>query len=295
MLGAHGYMIFLIAHNIAVYLQCAVGHTGCHAIVSPGCQRSGRDIKGPEVRKNIVSNQGRPLLAVSVREMLFQWFCDIRQSVQGRLPVAVVMAQADLLVSQYTKSMLAAGRVPRAPKITRGWVWSWRKAYGVSFRKPNRRFKLTRKALLVRLKIFWLNNIRVRHFARLTLKVDVGRHVDNCDQKGWYMNHAGAREKGTLSLAGCDVVPLKENHAATRTRLSLMTWTSNSVAMIENKLPLELCFKSDSGERLVDELRLPSGKFSVRFSESGSYREQHVFLFLQMHLPEVPDARNPVQ
>ena len=43
------------------------------------------------------------------------------------------------------------------------------------------------------------------------------------DQKGIYMNEAGAKNVGVLALGGAEEVPLKENHAASRSRVSLMT------------------------------------------------------------------------
>ena len=43
------------------------------------------------------------------------------------------------------------------------------------------------------------------------------------DQKGIYMNDCGAKNVRALSLDGAQTVALKENHAATRDRVSLMT------------------------------------------------------------------------
>ena len=265
-----------------------------HGALPPGRALAcghGTLVRGPS-RKKVVRTQGRPLKATPVRELLFAWFCDLRSSIRGRIPSKVVKLKALELRSQYIGLMLAKGMVADAPAITPAWLLRWRRQYGVSFRKPNRRYKISRTGLLRRLLIFWMNNIRVRHFARRVLGYDVGQHCDNCDQKGWFMNHAGSKEAATLELAGAPVVALLENHAHTRMRLSIMTWTTNSLAAFPNGLPLEVCFKVLSGgSSILEHLQLLPGAFSVRCSDSGSYREEHVFAFLELHLPVVDDAR----
>ena len=60
------------------------------------------------------------------------------------------------------------------------------------------------------------------------------------------MNENGAKNVGVLALDGCEEVPLKENHAATRSRVSLMTSvvsTQSEVDALEHGLPLEIMFK----------------------------------------------------
>lgn len=188
--------------------------------------------------------------------------------------------------------MLARGCAPRVPALGSVWLWRWRKSYNVSLRKPNRRYKVSRQGLIVRLRIFWLNNIRVRHFCQRVFGHDPGRHVDNADQKGWFMNSAGAKGRATLEIEGAPEVPLVENHAATRHRLSLMTFTTNNLAAFEEGPPLEICFRVEgSGSTILDGLRLPPGPFSVRASSSGSYKEEHVYSYLEEHLPPASDAR----
>ena len=245
------------------------------------------------LRKNRRTRQGQPLKAIAVEEALFAWFVDIRGSVVGRLPSAVVLARARQLLMEYVATQLSAGLVPRMPRVNSCWIFRWAARYGVSFRKPNRRFKLSRRGLLVRLRILWLNNIRVRYYAIRMLGVDPGEHLDNADQKGWHVNQAGSKEAGTLELSGAARVDLKENHAATRERLSFMTYCSNNLERIRRGLPLETCFKVQStGERILADLTVPSRLFSVRVSDSGSYREEHVYLYLELHLePATEDRR----
>jgi hypothetical protein len=264
--------------------------------------RSGQ--KRRKDRFRILSFQGRPHLAPVLSELLFQWFVDIRGSIKGRLPTKTVLYKARQLAVDYFSRSLSMGDVPRVPAITKAWVLRWKRRHGVSFRKPNRRFKVTYKGLLVRLKIFWLNNIRVRYFAMRFSELkrekklvdsstlpapsgDIGQRIDQVDQKGWHHNEAGSKKLGTLEIKGTPKVSLKENHAATRLRSTIFTWCSNNTDMLsEHNLPLEICFKfSGGGVRCIDSLELPRGAYSVQGSTSGSYKEVHVFLYLQRHLP----------
>lgn len=258
----------------------------------PRGRQSGRSAVQGSSRKNVFGRQGRPFKAVPLREQLFAWFTDIRGSIKGRIPTRMMLNMALQLRSQYVAEMLRRGLVAKPPKVNSVWLWRWKKHYEVSFRQPNRRYKVSRAGLLRRLAIFWLNNIRVRHFCQRMFGFDPGRHVDNADQKGWFMNEAGAKGRGTLEVLGAPSVPLLENHADTRKRLSLMTWTTNALSAFPQGPPLEVCFKVDGvGQQVLDSLTLRPGPFSVRCSDSGSYREEHVVAFLELHLPEATEQR----
>ena len=53
-----------------------------------------------------------------------------------------------------------------------------------------------------------------------------------------------------------------------------------------------MCFKlAGTGSRVLGQLVLPPGPFSVRPTDSGSYRAEHVFLYLQARLPRPSVAR----
>ena len=91
--------------------------------------------------------------------------------------------------------MLKEGVMPDIPKIDNLWLYRWKLQYGISLRKPNRRFKLSRGGLKLRLRIFWMNNIRVRHYCKKLFGVDPGQHCDNADLKGWHKNQGGSNMK----------------------------------------------------------------------------------------------------
>lgn len=225
--------------------------------------------------------------------MLFQWFVDIKSAVKVRIYQKYVLANARRLLSEFVQSFLDAGTPPpQVPKLTRLWLWRWKLDYGVSFRAPNRRYKVSYQGLLLRLNICWTNNVCVRHFARRILGVDPGDHLDNADQKGWHHNQAGSKNRGSLHFKGQDEVDLKENHTDTRARLSFFTYCSNNPERIARGLPAEICFKLDGpGSTVLPRLVLPRGPFSVRCSDSGSYREEHVYLFLELALEPASEDR----
>lgn len=100
----------------------------------------------------------------------------------------------------------------------------------------------------------------------------------------------------TLAAKGADKVPLKEGHAAARSRWSACTWTVSS-AERAHKIPgLELMFKA-VGHQLESKLQLYVKEhigvpwLSVVTGPKGSYREEHVLAFLERHLEELTPGR----
>ena len=109
-----------------------------------------------------------------------------------------------------------------------------------------------------RLRAMWLTNVRVRALAKFCLGIDLP--IYGFDQKGIYMNEAGAKNVGMLALDGAPEVPLKENHAATRSRVSLMTTVVSQQAdvdALEHGLPLEIRFKGKT-DFIVKRLEVPA-------------------------------------
>ena len=151
-----------------------------------GNQRFGIKRVVPKDRKNVLSVQGRPKKALPFRDALYQWFVDIKGAVKTRISHKYVLANARRLLSEYVKGFLDAGMpIPKVPVLTRVWLSRWKFEHGVSFRKPNKRYKVSYAGLLLRLDILWSSNVCIRHFARRMLGgIDPGKHIDNGDQKG---------------------------------------------------------------------------------------------------------------
>ena len=171
--------------------------------------------------RRLRGRQGRPKKAAIVGELLWEWFAAIRLSIVGRLPTTVVVSKAQQLCEDYIVESLRQGVDPRAPVVDGQWVRRWRVERGVSFRKPNRKWKVPKEVLLERCQIFWSNVFRVRAF--IVAKFGYEPALWNFDQSPYHMNEAGSKETGTLALRGQPVVVLKEGHAATRARWSMTT------------------------------------------------------------------------
>ena len=74
----------------------------------------------------------------------------------------------------------------------------------------------------------WLNLIRVKHLAQRLLGRDLGDQIYGVDEKPLHFNEGGSKRLGTLEVSGTPAVKLKENHAATRERVTLMTTTTSN-------------------------------------------------------------------
>ncbi|MCP4007872.1 MAG: hypothetical protein GY725_27125 [bacterium] len=249
--------------------------------------------------------QGRPSKAPLVRQLLFEFFCSIRRSVSSRIPSALMQVKASALVEDYILDCFQHNLQPDPPTINRNWMSRWRNEYRVSFRQPNRKSKVPKSVLTERLRITWSNLIRVRALARAVLGYDLSLH--NADQSPFHKNEAGSKNMGTLTFKGAPTVPIKEDHAGTRSRWSVQTLVSSSYAPAlagaagqEAVEPgasppgLELMFKAD-GERLAASLQLVIPAWApwltVVTSLKGSYREEHVLSWMERHLPALAGSR----
>ena len=192
--------------------------------------------------------------------------------------------------------MIAAaseGMRASVPKIAgTAWLFRWKHVYNVSLRKPNKRWKVPRKVLLVRLKILWLNLIRVRCLAMLSLGYDL--EADNMDQKPFHLNESGSKDLRTLEIKGSRLVTLKEIHSETRSRWTTQTMCTSSRRRAEAIPFVEVLFKGGEG------VLRASGDFvsqcpecvrvgmTVQVSNSGSYRMEHILFWMDRALVRGP-------
>ena len=128
----------------------------------------------------------------------------------------------------------------------------------------------------------WCNVIRVRALAQATLARDLD--IEGIDQKGIHKNEVGSKNGKTLAFEGSREVPLKENVAATRDRLSIMTLVRSREQPYWD-IPLEIMFKSTAKTpdkvRLFQGIEMPTDmKLTLVTAPKGSYREEHVLGYL---------------
>ena len=102
----------------------------------------------------------------------------------------------------------------------------------------------------------------------------------NLDQSPFHINEAGSHVTGTIAMKGAPVIPLLENHGATRERWSLNSATDSGEERINSgQLPgFEVMFKATGNikaKRLQEHADRLGAKFkiSVVTGPSGSYRE----------------------
>ena len=136
--------------------------------------------------------QGAPVLAPMLREALFDWFLCIRTCVAARIPPKLVLLKAKRIATELLSEMRKTGRFIRLPVLNRKWLQTWKREYGVSLRKPTKRFKVRRDVLRGRLRSMWLSNVRIRALAKACFGFDPP--MIGFDQKGIYMNEAGAEQ-----------------------------------------------------------------------------------------------------
>ena len=103
---------------------------------------------------------------------------------------------------------------------TARWFSGWQREYGLSMRKPNRKYKVPKAVMAERLEIGWLNVARIRALCLAEFGYDP--EIENWDQSPFHHNESGSQNMPTLAVAGNGaIVPLIEGHSATRER-----WTA---------------------------------------------------------------------
>ena len=229
-----------------------------------------------------------------VRELLFDWFVDMRASVAVNISPRFVLMKARQMADHALQHMRETGVFTQLPVFDRAWLLRWKRDYGVVFRRPNMRFKCSMAVLVSRLRAMWLNVIRVRRFIWHFTGVDIGSRMYGIDEKPVHLNEGGSKMVRTLELAGAPDVKLKENHAATRERTSIMTMVTSDLAAATQPrfLPIELLVRARS-EKRTRSLVLPTNtNVSVRWAEKGSYREEHLLAYLARWLePWTPERQ----
>ena len=255
-------------------------------------------------RRNNDGGQGRPHHCVLVRQALYDWFVGLRYAVNwdklaemqhtrkvlARFPRSVLVTKVKQLLQDYCSECLLRGIKPVTFEPRSRWFKSWEADYGLSMRRPNRKFKVPKHVLAERLELWWLSLARVRKLATLILGYDL--QMENWDQSPYHNNEVGSQDKAVLAVAGTEV-PIIEGHSDVRER-----WTANLTTFSDKERILrdgppyaELMFKAAADGtvvlRLVEYVRSRgySTWFSVTTAPKGSYREADILQFLERHLP----------
>ena len=201
----------------------------------------------------------------------------------------MIVTKAKELVTSYCSEALVRGLRPAVPQLRSDWFARWRKEYGLSLRKPNRKYKVSKRLLASRFETMILNVARVRAAAQELLGYDP--HILNWDQSPFHHNESGTACTKSLAVKG-SVVPLIEGHDDSKAR-----WTANlcvssdTEGLLQSRQPPPAEFMFRGGDNIKADLeahllqRQYGAWASAATSEKGSYRLHDVVAFLEKHLP----------
>ena len=265
----------------------------CRELASTCSDPSSRTIKA-HLRARTSTKLGRPQKAPSLRESLFSWFCSIRGSVKGRIPLSALRFHAKYLRDQYIRMAAKMLRKADVPKITPKWLIEFRREYQISLRLPNKRWKVSRPVFLERIRISWLNEIRIIYWIQLATGSSP-ESIDNVDQKPLHVNESGSKYQKTLAFDGGQV-ELKELHSATRERWTVNTYCTSDVdRACAGDNPVQMMFKGGEGVKAtiresLDQLRGSGCMGTLRHvsattSPTGSYNTADILSYLSDVLP----------
>ena len=170
------------------------------------------------VKKRAVGG-GRKSKAPEVRNALFSWFVDVRESLKGRLPRRMFKLKANQMYEEW----LLENPTPESEKLKFGdqWIKMWESEYGISLRKPNKRYSIKKEDLVERLQDYFKNVWIIRRYFLETYGVDPP--IINGDQMPLHRNESS--QQRTLNFKGIETF-VKENHMLSRERVTVYTQVS---------------------------------------------------------------------
>ena len=236
--------------------------------------------------------QGAPYKCPVLREFLYDWFVDMRASVCSNITPRFALMKATALADTVLAEQRKVGNYVALPKLDKHWLLRWKRDKGVGLRRPTLRFKCSRSVMIVRLRAMWTNLIRVRRLTEVLFGNDMASAIYGIDEKPLHFNESGSKNTCSLELVGAPSVKLKQNHAATRERATVMTTVSSNVAAAgqPRRLPVEVLFRAKSSRRTRHLLVPADLNFSVAWTEKGSYRLENILCFLERWLdPWTPE------
>ena len=95
------------------------------------------------VKKARASGGGRKRKAPEIRSALYSWFVNVRKALKGLLPKRLFKLKAKEL---YAEWLIHNPAEPENQlRFGSQWIKEWEDEYGVSLRKPNKRFSIKRE------------------------------------------------------------------------------------------------------------------------------------------------------
>ena len=101
----------------------------------------------------------------AIAQALWQWFVNIRSSVETVMSPKYLLRSAKYIADQVVAAMTDEGEYIEVPLIDMRWFRRWRQDHGVVLMQPNRRYKVPWPLMVERLCYMWMNNFSVRYLA----------------------------------------------------------------------------------------------------------------------------------
>ena len=105
-------------------------------------------------------------------------------------------------------------------KFSNQWIQEWQQEYGISLRKPNKKYSIKKEDLVERLQDYLRNDSRVRFFIE---KYGIDPPVINGDQMPIHRNKSSQQK--TMAFKNEDAF-VKENHSLSRERVTVFMQVS---------------------------------------------------------------------
>ena len=200
---------------------------------------------------------GRKSKAPEVREALFSWFVDVRESLKGRSPRRLFKLKANALYEEWLRD----NPTPESEKLKfrNQWIEMWQKEYGVSLRKPNKRYSIKKEDLVERLQDYLKNVWSIRRY--FIEKYGIDPPIINGDQMSLHRNESSSQK--TLNFKGEETF-VKENHMLSRERVTVFTQVSSDSKFYTP----EFVFKGKGTRTKIN----VEEDIKFQWSPSGSYR-----------------------
>ena len=237
---------------------------------------------------------------IEVNHELFQWWVDMAETLQARIPTSSIIAQAYLIIEdavRYVEDCMARGVTPpelNIPVINKVWIHRWRKLFSLRPRSITCSYKVSFIKKLMRLGVTWRNACRLLVFHELLFGPGRLTFV-SMDEKPYRFNAAGADK--VWARKGSRSVKCKEKRVALLERWTGITAVFSRAygdSQSEDRWQPKWAalFKAVDGSRC--NVHPPDSSVKVLYAEHGSVTTETWLAYLDFILPAVDNPRDAV-
>ena len=242
-------------------------------------------LDAPTAKRVRVGNRrlGRKHKAEGLGYALLQVFVDEFQVLRSRADSRLILGRARELRADLLNAGCPEVDLPNLEAAAgKMWFRRWRLENKISYRACGLQLKVAWSKVCSRTRTLLTNIFRVKAFYK-KCHPDGELKFLSADQKPSWFNNCGSL--AALAIKGGKAPSIRENHAQTRQRYSLLTimqsWCNYGALSADDPPPLFVLFKGKPGghmhKSLLEKTILPPW-LRVQFREQGSYREEDVEL-----------------